>query len=322
MRWEAEPPPQECPEEELPENGPILGARASGRTQALITIAKEAQLPSLAIISWPWERARWAAAKIPNLAIHTPDSLARLLFSRWESKRKKTLNWRGETLEEAARDADDYARGLLNRGEMTIGAAHWLLKEEIEEFQRRGLLPKKPELLLMDDIDQWEPEALEWCQRLPHTIKRESQKEEKGKNIQGTLRPGEVRRPYRMLRANLTPEKPGEWAVRTINSLSPQHLPVALIAQTDKAKWAAYLSPRTHLPVEVLHCEETQGRTWSTILLPNLYKNWGSPSQALDWLDLAASRAEKACIARINPQEAPNWLPSPRENQEILVWSI
>lgn len=338
MHWENEPPFAEeislpNPEEEIggfvfrEEFQKVSGPRASGKTRCLIDLAKN-QSPSdkvLVLSWWPWEKQRWRkeCKDKKNILCVTPDGLSRLLINRWWS----TKNPKGSELlwtnEQPARDLyneEEYSSRLLSQNRITPGVAHWLLKRNFNEILDSGeakgnLLKSPPRLLVLDDVDEWEPEPLVWCRRLNPKLRVESFKkgtiDSKTLRLHGSYNPQwsiEHRKSHRYAKFEISQKGLGGWVLDILENSKPEHLPIVIIIQEKLEEWRDYFQERSGIPLEVLRASQTEGRHWSTVIIPKFGPHWGPPRNARNWLDLVCSRATHRCIAKM-PSELPIWLP-------------
>lgn len=298
--------------DQLPEPAPtpsphLVGARSSGKTTCLIASVMACQDPCLAIIAWPWQRQMWkkTLGQKKNVAVHTPESLAREIIANWERKADRCLVWEnGET--PRGTDAEEHTKNQLTEGIMTAGSAHWLLKEELTPLL--GLEQPVP-LLALDDQEDWEPEAREWIKKIPHERKIQTVRKPGP-----TWLPGNKPQKMRTVEVEYSTEGAGQW---TISHLEGNE--TLVVIQTEKEKWNAYLRARG-VSAEVRHASETEGRQWATGIIPSLKKQWGSPTLAKEWLNLAASRCQIRCIIRIGPEGPPRWLPDNPDQKKFLSW--
>ena len=311
--------------EQIPErlgtipNPSLLGPHASGKTECLIQTVGAINAPTLVITSWPWEKPRWrkSLSKITKqrdpdrkIIIHTPDSLARGIIETWEALSGKKLDWlaKGSVV---GIDPITQAQNLLNQRTLTPDAAHWLLKDNIDEM----LVWKKPiGLLALDNPEEWDPDARAWIDTLPYKRKLQTGFGEGSIWLpQKSPTPQEAR----WLKSETTSEGVGQWVIRKHRE-NPKRSKI-LVIQSDKEKWEEYLTARG-IDLPIRHAAECQGRFWDEAIVPNLTQGWGSPTTALQWLDLVASRCKQICLVRIHPDDPPKWLPKKPIGKDYLIW--
>jgi len=327
MFWTESPPTKPAPTPDIPaalEAGTIAGPRRSGKTTLLqeASIQKQPVEKCLVIIPWPTERANWEAflkqAEAKNVTIHTPDSLARHLLTQWAKTKKKEIRWILDANTESTTE-EEFAKKLLDQGELTPGAAHWLLQQEMGSFIKKNLLPGKVRKLLLDEPDEWEPEAASWCRKIPADELVETTRTSPGTiQLSGWINHEKKRNKFRWIETETTQEGAGEWTCRQLRE-TPEKQPTAVIIQGDKTTWEKYLKTRCKPAFEILHASETEGRRFHKIIIPALTRNWGSPKNARDWLDLVAAKTQN-CLARIQQGETPHWIPKPDPSKKYLGW--
>jgi len=294
----------------------IGGPRKSGKTFGLELLLgrKHPKDHGLVLMTWATERIRWKQFteknNIENTVIHTPDSLALYLLNSWSRREKKLLEWVNESPNDKDNkgwlDPSSYAKSLLSKGKITIGIAHWLLQNEIETFASKSMVPKA-DLLILDEPDQWEPEAYSWIKHLPHNQKATSAT----KNRQlGSKSPKDFlelrgwvskeRKIYMQRWLTITEREPDKWKDYT---LVTQHT-----GKIDK-----WLCKKRGIPIRTI--EQTKGREYKKVWLDHLpthkeeKKYWGDRQKVQEKLDILSACCDSNCFAHIEKWDNSSLLP-------------
>jgi hypothetical protein len=321
--WTNQIPREEVCDLPLPfpvENTYIEGAKRSGKTTALKEILshKKPEEKCLVLTNNPYAISDWEPQK--NTVIHTADSLAFHIFQTYK-KNKEPLIWTTEKniafpfqIHEAIPQdqvPSEYAKALLAQNRMTPGIAHWLLKTEIAELLTHNVIPK-PDLLLVEEPEEWDAEAWEWCKKIPSKNKVITTKELKKRSIKlKGWYPHNSAKKQKF--KSVTPEESklptGEWLLKNLDEET------AIVIQTNKKDWETYLYNRTALRPPILHATELNGLKFERILIPDLKENWGNKQNAMRWLDLCHAQTPELKIR----SSLHSFLP-PKTGKH-LVWS-
>jgi hypothetical protein len=305
----------------------VLGPRSSGKTEIMgkLLSLKPQKERALVVMSWTTERDRWkkivSEARLENVVVHSPDSLAMFLINTWGKRESKNLEWVEERIvnehQQGWIDAKSYAETMIAKGKITIGIAHWLLQNEIENFILKGMVPRT-DLLCMDEPHEWEPEAFAWIKHLPNQRKLTSQRWATSNRT--AARQGNIvlegvidnKNLYKQRWLEILEKPPRSWKGYTM--ISPK-------LTLKKKHWCK----RNKIPTRTI--EQTKGRNYLKLWLECLPINqkskdlWGNKSLTEQKLDLLASRGP--CFSYINMSkeaEGNGSIPLPKKDERFLTW--
>jgi hypothetical protein len=335
----------------------IVGDRGTGKTESLKRIIrntnKEKIKNMLFLTPWPREKRAWnkliAECGI-NGEAYTYDGLSRTIIEDlWVEKKKGNIHWVTKSSDDIVQNSHT-ERGLIQklieRSEISPEAAHWIMKTEAEKIK---LLMPTPFLLVIDNLDEMEPEVRFWVEVLkrkakiiiqtyksypPHDDKNSSTKQDEII----TLSPIDKDHQFYAVKVNINnpsqtnkADGVGNWVKSVLNSnltgydsttssksgnitktmtTSTTSGIHCVIIQSEKRQWKEYLNKRCKVPLRICHACELEGFHYKKIIIPDLSRGWGGMNQGKAWLALICSKTDRgSAIARINLHNQPSWLP-------------
>lgn len=319
----------------------IVGASGSGKTHCLMEALKlkPNKEHALVVMTWTTERKRWKhiveAHGLENTTVHSPDSLALYLINSWSRRESKSITWVDDQNIEDHRsqwlDSKSYAETMLSKGKITIGIAHWLLKNEIDSFIQRSMVPTT-DLLYLDEPQEWEPEAYSWIKHLPHKrLLTTSKKKVRSQGEENILLEGLVANHAKEIKLN----KPLNSKIEIKKELFKERW-VELKEMPTNNEWKKFtfvtqkMTPQDinfckQMRLQIRSIEQTKGRTYTKLwlkTLPTYSKEkelWGDKAATLEKLNLLSSRGP--CFTTLNTWDPSSTIPNKKGEEKYLIWN-